>query len=173
VTTVPAEKVVPIRPGQDQPTQRTATQPTLFHDPAKSFGQVIFVDIANLSQDKLLTILSKNAVYSLIDVRNLPVFRKPNFNHAELWDYINARKIEYIDLTSAQARREIDEAFIALLASQPHPVFGKLSRALQRGVTLILYENGAETWQAMSGIRNLLAHHSSFRAELHPSTLLP
>jgi hypothetical protein len=169
---MPAEKVVPIRPAQDQPTQRAAQQPTLFHDPAKSFGHVIFVDIANLSQDKLLTLLSKNTVHSLIDVRNLPVFRKPKFNHAEIWDYINARKIEYIDLTSAQARREIDEALIALLASQPHPVFGSLSRALERGVTLILHENGAETRQAMSGIRNLLTHHSSFRAELHPSTFL-
>jgi hypothetical protein len=149
------------------------TQPTLFHDPAKSFGQVIFIDIANLSQDKLLTILSKNAVTSLIDVRNLPVFRKPRFNHAEIWDYINARKIEYIDLTSAQARREIDEAFIARLVSQPHLVFGRLSKALERGVTLILYESGAETRQAVSGIRNLLTHNSAFRAELHPSTLLP
>jgi Protein of unknown function, DUF488 len=170
---MPAEKVVPIRPGQDQPTQRAVAQPRLFHDPAKSFGHVIFIDVANLSQDKLLAILSKNAVYSLIDVRNLPVFRKPKFNHAELWDYIVARKIEYIDLTSAQARREIDEAFIALLASQTHPVFERLSRALERGVTLILYENGAETKRAMSGMRNLITHHSLFRAELHPSTLLP
>lgn len=169
---MPAEKVVPIRPEQDQPTHRATTQHTLFHDPARSFGHVIFVDIANLSQDKLLTILSKNAVYSLIDVRNLPVFRKPKFDHAALWDYINARKIEYMDLTSPQARREIDEAFIAVLASQPHPIFGRLSRALERGVTLILYENGTETRKPISGIRNLLKHHSSFRAELHPSALL-
>jgi hypothetical protein len=170
---MPAENVVPIRPGQTPSTGPVAQQPVLFHDPAESFGYVIFADIGNLSQNTLLAILTKNAVKSLIDIRKLPVFRKPKFSHAELLDYITARKIEYVDLTSARARRQIDEALIALLASQPHPVFGKLSEALKRGVTLILHESGTDAKNAISGIRNLLKHHSSFRAELHPSTLLP
>jgi len=99
------------------------------------------------------------------------VFRKPKFNHTELLDYITTRKIEYVDLTSERARRQIDEALIALLASESHPVFSKFSEALQRGVTLILYESGTEAKKTISGIRNLLKHHSSFRAELHPNTV--
>lgn len=166
-----SKNIVSLRSGQSS-SRPTPQQRVLFEDPAKSFGYVIFIDITSLSQEKMLKILSMNEVNALIDIRKIPVFRKPKFKHAEIIDYITARKIQYLDFTSEISRNQIGDAMMALLASQPHPLSGQISRALDSGLTVILYEENEDTKLSISGIRNLLKYHSSFRAELHPNALM-
>jgi hypothetical protein len=163
-------KIIPIRVGQT-PARLDPQQRDLFADPGKFSGHIIFVDISTLWQEKLLRILNKNAVQALVDIRKIPVFRKPKFNHKRLMDYITSRNISYFDFTSQKSRLEIGEAIVALLASQPHPLFGPLSKALDSGLTVILYDSNEDAQTSISDIRNLLKYHSSFRAELHPNAL--
>jgi Protein of unknown function, DUF488 len=164
-------KVVPFRTEQSHVAPRPQ-QRKLFENPAKAFGHVIFLDIETLSQEKIIALMNKNAVQAFVDIRKIPVFRKPKFNHKQLADYMTAKKIQYFDFTSEKSRAEIAAAFLALLASQPHPLFGQISKALDSGVTVFLCDANEETNRSISDIRNLLKYHSSYRAELHPSALV-
>jgi hypothetical protein len=163
------EKVVQFRPGET--TKPSAIELPLFGDPSQSYGTVAFLHVAGVKQDDLMRILSRNAVAAIIDLRAVPVFEWPQFRHSQLVDYLSSRKIAYVDLTVMSFKSSVPDAFLSQLASQPHRLLGKLAQALDKGMALILYDEASLTSNAMSDLRRLLAHHSSFRAEIHPSAL--
>jgi hypothetical protein len=73
----------------------------------------------------MIALISKNAVQTFVDVRKVPVFRKPHFRHKQLIDYMIIKAIDYVDFTSDEIRNEIPKALVSVLASQPHPLFGQ------------------------------------------------
>jgi hypothetical protein len=151
--------------------QVPAVELPLFGDPATSHGLVAFIDVQNLNQDTLFNIITRNSVSAVIDVRKAPIFSRPRFRHAEVADYFWSRRIAYLDLTSQSVQSSFAEAHISLLASQPHHIIGKVAEILDRGLTLVIYEESAFNSSATADLRRLFVHHGSYRAEIHPKAL--
>ena len=164
--------VVPLRAGQTRTMSPPPEQQVLFKDCMKTIGQVVFLDIDALSQEKIIALVNQNCVQTFLRIRKVPVFRRPKFNHKQLIDYLMTKNIKYIDVTAKRSRDEIADAAVALLASQPHPLLSEIAEALRNGVTVVLFEDNDKSRRSIPDIRNILSHLSSYRAELHPSGLV-
>jgi len=162
------EKIVPLRRGIE--VRGSAHELPLFGDPSETHGKVAYIDLGKLTQEEFFRILSRNGVKSIIDLRSVPVFRRPQFLHSQIADYLMSQKITYVDLTLVPFR-SMHIALLNLLASQPHQLLGKIAQALDNGLTLVLYDQDTRETNAVSDLRRFLASHSSFRAEIHPSAL--
>jgi hypothetical protein len=165
------DKIISIDRGQRPTAVPPSELPQLIGDPARAHGMVAFLDVTILHQESFLTILSRNPVTAIIDIRDVPVFEKPHFRHAEVADYLLRRRIAYLDLTSYSVRNAFAEAHVNLLASQPHQLIGRIAQILDSGLTLITHDGSTLRNSLINDLRRLFAHHTSFRAEIHPSAL--
>ena len=67
----------------------------LFPNESLNFNKYFWVDYDELNQRKVLEITSKLRVTHIIDTREIPVFRKPEFHYPELFQKFNQLHVLY------------------------------------------------------------------------------
>ena len=79
------------------PPHREPEQLELFEHKYGSARAISYLDIAVLDQDRFIRSMIMNAVTTIIDLRGVPVFPKPRFDHRFLMSYFYERSVEYIE----------------------------------------------------------------------------
>lgn len=142
--------------------RREEVQLELFGHHVCGSNFVTFIDVENLNQDSLIDIVTKNAVVSILDIRARPVFRRPNFVHAEIFRYLEYRKIHYFDYAVVAA----DPAEHGL-----HAIARRVNHGRGNGLTLCLYDESSNQKGWVEEARRTLRRSKLFRAELSRSAL--
>ena len=149
-------------PMVDQHRPLGGAQLELFGDVKSYSNFVSFLDIDTLDQEKLIDILTRNAVTSILDIRARPVFRKPKFVHSELSRYFTHRDIHYFDYAMALADPD---------TGHPNSIARRVNFGRESGLTICLYDQSSRDRGWVEAARRTLRRSSLFKAELSPSAL--
>ncbi|RYG58031.1 MAG: hypothetical protein EON56_00920 [Alphaproteobacteria bacterium] len=139
-----------------------AMQLELFGDVKSYSNFVSFLDIDTLDQEKLIDILTRNAVASILDIRARPVFRKPKFAHSELSRYFTHRNIHYFDYAMALGDPD---------TGHPNSIARRVNFGRESGLTICLYDQSSRDRGWVEAARRTLKRSRLFKAELSPSAL--
>lgn len=149
-------------PVVSDPRPSGGAQLELFGDVNSYSSFVSFLDVDNLDQEKLIDILTRNAVTSILDIRVRPVFRKPKFVHSELSRYFTYRNIHYFDYAMALADPE---------TGHPNSIARRVNFGREHGLTICLYDQSSRDRGWIEAARKTLRRSRLFKAELSPSAL--
>ena len=125
-------------------------QQNLFGHAGDNRGKIVFLDICWLAEETLLTLLTRNAVMALIDLRPRPVFDRPRFRHRKVVHYLHERNVIYLEY-----------AMLARCVRDPASPFGyasegaekKISALLGRGLTVCIYDEASKTTGWLEEVR--------------------
>lgn len=170
---MPEDKVLRF-PGVFAPTIISDTlephqQPNLFGHAGENRGKIVFLDICWLAEETLLTLLTRNAVTALIDLRPRPVFDRPRFRHKNVVHYLHERNVLYLEYAML-ARGVRDPASHIRYKSQGAEQ--KIGALLGRGLTVCVYDEASKTVGWLEEIRHVLRHAPDYLAEMHPRALI-
>ena len=150
-------------------TRARDAQSALFGCEAEQRGYIVFLDIEWRKQETFLTLLARNAVRGLVDLRPRPVFDKPRFRHRDVVQYLYERDVIYLEygLLSKYNSKLVERSRCGLQCEGEE----KLNTILGRGLTLCLYDDASRAVGWLDEVRRLLQHSPSFHAEIHPRAL--
>jgi hypothetical protein len=144
-------------------------QPNLFGHTDENRGKIVFLDIRWLAEEMLLTLLTRNAVTALVDLRPRPVFDRPRFRHRDVVHYLHERNVLYLEYAML-ARGVRDSA--SQFRHKPEGAEEKISALLGRGLTVCVYDEASKTAGWLEEIRYVLRHAPDYLAEMHPRALI-
>jgi hypothetical protein len=126
---------------------------------------ISYLDIEVLDQDRLIRSLTMKSVRTIIDLRCVPVFPKPRFDHRYLMSYLYERSVNYIEC-----------AMIAMASSEREASGDSLtrwfSRGHQDGVTACIIDDVAVRDGVVASFRKRMAKSNDRFVELHPRALI-
>ena len=150
-------------------TRARDAQSALFGCEAEQRGYIVFLHIEWLKQEALLTLLARNAVRALVDLRPRPVFNKPRFQHRDVVHYLYERDLTYLEYgLLSKSKGKLEEHSRRGLEGEREE---KLNTIRGRGLTVCLYDDTARAVGWLDEVRRLLRHVPSFHAEIHPRAL--
>ncbi|MNS79258.1 hypothetical protein D3C72_1129070 [compost metagenome] len=143
--------------------EANALQLDLFGGEVSLSNFVTFLDIDDLDQDIFLSILTKNPVSAVLDIRPRPVFRRPKFVHSEISQHMAVQHIHYFDY--AVALGDADDGSIRSIAR-------RINYRRDHGLTLCLYDDSSRERGWIEAARRTLRRSRLFKAELSPTALV-
>jgi hypothetical protein len=144
---------------------RVPEQLELFDHKFGSVRAISYLDIAFLDQDRLIRSLIMNAVTKIIDLRRVPVFPKPRFDHRFLMSYFYERSVDYIEFAMiTKVHRRCVSADEALNRWFAETQFSSL--------TACIVDEDAVRDGAVAFFRQSIAHSIDGYIELHPRALI-
>lgn len=151
------------------PVVAGADQLCLFGPAGEGRGKVAFLDVADLAEETLLRTLAMNAVTAVVDLRPVPVFARPKFRHRHVIFYLHSRRIEYIEYAFIGVRSI--GAGPEISAMNASGVYDRIEPALDRGLSLCLYDQRTRELGWLDDVRRAFRHARGYMAELHPRWL--
>jgi hypothetical protein len=139
-------------------------EPGLFGIMAEGRGRIAFLDVGSLTEDTLLSVLVRNAVVALIDLRPLPIFRAPRFQHKRVVSFLIHHNIRYVEAALVELNARKDPGIP--LGSALGPI---IQNNLSLGLTICLFDEGTREKGWLEAVR--LATLQSC-TELHPRSLV-
>lgn len=144
---------------------RVPEQLELFDHTYGSVRAISYLDIAVLDQDRFIRSLIMNAVTTIIDLRGVPVFPKPRFDHRFLMSYFYERSVDYIEFAmirkTPMKRVSADEALNRWFAATP-----------SSGITACIIDEDAVRDGAVAFFRQSMAASTNGYVEIHPRALI-
>lgn len=77
------------------------TQLDLFGQAPMDHRLFCFLDVNDISQDILMTSIVRNAIDTIVDLRPVPVFSKPKFDHHEITSWFSLHGVSYLEYAFA------------------------------------------------------------------------
>ncbi len=140
----------------------------LFGGNVEGLGKIAFIDVGTLTEAILLHIVVRNAVAAIIDLRPRPVFSRPRFHHKNVVTYFLQRDICYFEYALAlQGEHRASGPLHQTANGLDHYI----EEILQRGLTLLVYDDEAKERGWLDDVRYRLKRSGSFKAELNPRSL--
>lgn len=144
---------------------RVPEQLELFDNTYGSARAISYLDIAIFDQDRFIRSLIMNGVTTIIDLRGIPVFPKPSFDHRFLMSYFYERSVNYIEcamITNAPAGRicageSLDQWF---------------RTPLDIGMTACIIDEDAVRGGAVASFRKSVSKSYTGYVEIHPRALV-
>lgn len=134
----------------------------LFQPTQSPAGFFVFLDLDAYEQGDLLRVFARNAVSALIDLRPVPVFRRPRYNHREIVQFLSESRIAYFDYAMVQNRG----------GAYGDVAIGRaVNRGRARGLTVCLYDERARERGLVDLARSNFNRSRFFKAELSPRAL--
>ena len=136
----------------------------LFGYDAGGKGKVVFLSVGDLTEEKLLTVLVRNSVKAVIDLRPRAVFPKPRFRHKRIIEYFHEWNIIYVEYV--------------MLARDGRGKYGKerpddyIEEALETGLALCLFDEEARAGGRVKEFRQRLVQARNFGVELSSRALV-
>lgn len=143
--------------------EREAAQLELFDHGYGSVRAISYLDIAVLNQDQLIRSVTKNAVRTVIDLRSVPVFPKPRFDHRYLMSYFYDRSVDYVEFALAE-RAPVSQACKSLNRV--------LNASVPLGLAACIIDEDAVRAGAVASFRNSLAQRAEAYVEIHPRAMI-
>lgn len=150
---------------EEQPLCREPEQLELFDHAYSSIRAISYLDIAVLDQDRFIRSVIMNAVTTIIDLRGVPVFPKPRFDHRFLMSYFYERAVNYIEC--AMIRKVPAERVCA--GDSLNQWF---SATLTPGMTACIIDDDAVREGAVASFRKSVAKSAPGYVEIHPRALI-
>lgn len=144
---------------------RAPEQLELFDHAYGTVHAISYLDIAVLDQDRFIRSVVMNAVTTIIDLRGVPVFPKPRFDHRFLMSYLYERSVEYIEL--AMTKEASEERVCA--SDALNKWFGG---AKSSGLTTCIIDQNSLLDGAVASFRNSMAKSANAYVEIHPRALI-
>lgn len=145
-------------------SHREPEQLELFDHTYGSMRAISYLDIAILDQDEFIRSLIMNAVNTIIDLRCVPVFPKPRFDHRFLMSYFYERSVNYIEfamIKKTSAEHACDwESLNRWFAATP-----------SNGMTACIIDDDAVYAGAVASFRKSMAKSANGFVEIHPRAL--
>lgn len=137
----------------------------LFDHAYTSIPTISYLDIAVLDQDRFIRSVIMNAVTTIIDLRGVPVFPKPRFDHRFLMSYFYERSVNYIEC--AMIRKLPAERICA-----GESLNQWFSATLTSGMTACIIDDDAVREGAVASFRKSVAKSATGYVEIHPRALI-
>lgn len=134
----------------------------LFGGEASLSNFVAFLDIDDLDQDIFLSILAKNPVSAVLDIRPRPVFRQPKFVHAEISRHMAVHHVHYFEYAVALGDPDCGSV---------HSIARRINYRRGDGLTLCLFDESSRERGWIEAARRTLRRSRLFKAELSPGSL--
>ncbi|MND81534.1 hypothetical protein D3C80_733350 [compost metagenome] len=153
-----AANVVPFRMGGLISTERPEYQADLFKNTESGGRYFCFLDVDVLDQGSLLSVVAKNSVHTVVDLRVLPFFDRPKFNHKSLMSYFRDQRVMYLEYA---------------VAVRSPSMFSQLHRdeAEPLGLSLWLYDDTTISVGWYDHVRRAMKDTQLFDAEVPSRTL--
>lgn len=149
-----------VRPLHPEPKQLD-----LFEHAYGALRVISYLDIAALEQEQLIRSLVKNAVTTIIDLRSVPVFPKPRFDHRYLMSYFYERSVNYIEFAMVE---KLPTAHICARESLDN----WLASSRRFGVTACITDDAAIREGVVASFRKGMAKAVDAFIEVHPRALI-
>ncbi len=147
------------------PLYREPKQLELFDLNYGATRAIAYLDIAVLDQDRLIRSLTMKSVKTIIDLRGVPVFPKPRFDHRYLMTYFYERSVDYIECAMI-ARAPIERS------SRDDSLTRWFSGQYADGITACIIDDAAVSGGAVAAFRNRMTRTSDAFVEIHPRALI-
>lgn len=157
---MPEVKVVSISGGEVSFDQE-AVQLDLFGNRSGA-NYFCFIDIDSFDQDDFLDVIVRHSVGTVVDLRPLPVFSSPKFDHRQVTHYMQEHNVSYLEY----AMVKVDPGDFS-----PWRIARKVNRGRPRGLTLWLYDQPTKDCGWFDIAKSQLNRSRLFRAELSPRAL--
>jgi hypothetical protein len=96
-----AAKIVHLNFSSAPLTERHTLQLDLFGKSDRDFRTFCLVDINELSQERLIKAIMRGAIDAVVDLRPIPVFTAPDFDHQEITHWLSYHNVDYIEYAIA------------------------------------------------------------------------
>jgi hypothetical protein len=141
-------------------------QHELFQSESNLRGCVSFSNIEKLDQRRLLSLLVKFSIKSVIDIRKVNVFSAPHYDHVRISDHFFHYGINYLQYVPIPAGApNTNTFFFDAVRSE------ELDRMLRAGPVAVLYDSKAQNAGNIAAMRAMLSSLKAFRAEFHPTAI--
>jgi hypothetical protein len=155
------EKVVHLR-GSQVEARHEPEQLRLFKEPKRVSGLFVFLNIDLLDQQSFLKLIAENSVSTIVDVRNVPIFSTPDFDHVATTSYLMSRGISYIEYAMLNYLFEKHSDFA--IAREIHA-------RREDGLTLCIYDRSSMDAGVVGEIKEKFRRSKLYAAEITPRSL--
>lgn len=156
---MPGMKVVSLRQEPIPAPNNSGRQSDLFGEAQPAGRYFCLLNINDLNEDRLLSIVVRHTVHTIVDLRQLPVFERPRFNHRHLMSYFRDHKVLYLEYAVALRNPEM---FSALHREDNEPL----------GLSLWIYDESTVSVGWYDHVRKSLKSTPLFDAEVPARTLM-
>lgn len=158
-------KILKFPTSKRAPTAIISKQRDLFDQIDGACAKIVFLDISELNEDRLLQMLAQNIIAAVVDLRPRPIFRAPKFRHKYVVSYLYRNRIRYIEagLIGNVLTKEKLEIGLSLIPA--------ISEGLETGITIFIYDDSTKEKDWVSNLRSYLKRDLGSWTELHPSVL--
>ncbi len=137
-------------------------QLSLFGDAEESSACFSFVDLDGLDQAAFLNIIARNAVSTIIDLRPVPVFKRPKYIHRDLVDYFSCHEIIYFEYAMAEMSRNKRTSL---------SIARTIHARRQVGLTICVHDEMSREKGWLDVARYNFRRSKLFSVEVHPRSL--
>lgn len=155
----------PVARWENVSPHRAPAQLELFDHTFGPVRAISYLDIADLDQDILIRSLIMNAVNTIIDLRGVPVFPKPRFDHRFMMSYLYERSVDYIEFAM------IRKASTKLMAAD-EPLNRWFAATPSSSITACIIDRDAVRNGAVAFFRQSMAESTYAYVEIHPRALM-
>lgn len=136
-------------------------QSDLFSFSSRFARRFSIIDVRTVNQERFRSILTRNSVVGVVDLRSYPLFEAPEFNHKSIIDFMRVRDVDYFPLFPLIKR---DRA----RAVRPWAERGRLK--IEQGMFLVVFD-GVKTQAEQVVDARMRLIRSGRMIELHPRSL--
>lgn len=159
--------ILPILKAKDRDSDVNFTQLDLFNSEGHSFPKVAVVEPSDYYEEEFLSAIQRNNISLIIDMRERPIFERPNYSHKRITSYFFHREIRYIDIVHLVHSENADLEGIK-------QKLGYQIRSLSAGSDffgLCLIDENARASGVVSEFRAQLRRQTSSVVEVHPRAI--
>jgi hypothetical protein len=138
-----------------------SSQAFLISPPEDHVGKFVFVDIERFDEGNFLSLIARNAVSSIVDVRPMPIFDRPRFNHKDVFSFLFLNNVRYIEV-----------ALAPLSVPESRLTFDADSLGLRSGLTMCIFDHLAKDRGWVDLVRQSFRRSTNFVAEVNPRALM-
>lgn len=153
-------KVISIR-GEAVSYDQEPLQLDLFNERSTA-NYFCFIDIDRFDQEDFLDVVVRHSVGAVVDLRPLPVFTSPKFDHREVTHYLYENHIAYLEY--AMVKLDPDDF-------SPWRIARSVNQGRPKGLTLWIYDQPTKDCGWFDLAKEQLNRSKLFRAELNPRAL--